>query len=275
MSNLDHGPILDDGNGAPDTESSPRGEVSLQYSGGGPHGSVALLGDDDGEIVLDDFSKSMTIRERLLEREYAVNIRAWYIEAWRLYRLHWMYFVGWAFVAAIPTALSLVFPPIAILFIPLLAGLIVAVNNLTRTTAMREKPYLIDFLQGFRMILPVMAVYLLQLAAIAVGLVVLILPGIYLLVALSFALHLSLEFRQADIGIFDSLLISERVVRKRWWRMAGFYFLTLLLTAVGIASVLGMLVLLPLGQIAMAVAFKDVFGLLDHHQFAVETEQPS
>jgi len=251
---------LDDDRAAPVMSASPLKEgestsIELEYA---------------EEIVLD---AQRSMKERLLDREYSVNLRSWYTEAWRLYRSHWPWFVGWAFVTAAPAALAILFPPLVVLVVPLIAGLDAVTRNLTRSTGMLATPRLLDFLAGFRFIIPVLWVALLELGAIAVGLVCLLIPGLYLLVGLSFALQVHLEFRDAGVSAVDALVVSEHVVRKRFLQIAGFYFLNLAMTLVGTATVFGFFILFPLANIATTIAFKHIFGLVDHHQFAIESNR--
>lgn len=139
------------------------------------------------------------------------------------------------------------------------ASLQIIVFNLIRTIASPEiNPQ--DFLSGFKVIIPLLLTTLLIGSFILVGTILLILPGIYIAVALSFSVHLLLEYRELGLSIWDCVVISEKVVRKKWFEVALFYFLLSLMVFAGTAFVFPFIFVLPYSTICYCHLFRDVFG---------------
>ena len=72
--------------------------------------------------------------------------------------------------------------------------------------------------EALRRLLPVLGLLACSLALIGLGLVLLVLPGIYLLVALCAAYPVLLDGRRSVPGAIDHAL---QLVRGHWWRSAG------------------------------------------------------
>ena len=86
----------------------------------------------------------------------------------------------------------------------------------------------------------------------------LILPGIYLLVAWMFTLPLVMD-KQLDF--WSAMELSRKVVTKHWWKFLGFGIVLLLLTFAGVlACVIGVFVMSPLVLAALMYAYEDIFG---------------
>jgi hypothetical protein len=58
---------------------------------------------------------------------------------------------------------------------------------------------------------------------IGAGFICFIIPGIYLAVTLSLTPYIYLEFHHMGVGIIDSIVISRRVIHKKfwWWLLFG------------------------------------------------------
>lgn len=80
------------------------------------------------------------------------------------------------------------------------------------------------------------AVSMLSVLAIALGLVLLLVPGILLMVWLSFATYI---YVAEDTGVIESLTRSKAYVTGRWWAVLG---RSLLLSLVGLGVMIGILV---------------------------------
>ncbi|QYM79204.1 GYF domain-containing protein [Horticoccus luteus] len=91
-------------------------------------------------------------------------------------------------------------------------------------------------------------------ALVALGFVLLILPGIYLAVAYSFALLLIVDKK---LPFWDALEVSRRVITAQWWRV---FFLLILGAIIGAAGVLalfvGLFITMPIAIGAVTVAYE-------------------
>jgi len=210
------------------------------------------------------------LKQRLNDREYHVDISGWVHESWEFFKRHWKFYILWGvLVNVIYIVGGRWFPPLYWLTVPLVGGLYVATFNLIRTTT-TGTIQVRDFLQGFIKILPILAIHLLQILIIGAGFLALIIPGIYAAVVLSFPHHIYMEFHDEGIGIIDSLHISYNVVHKKFWKMFLFNLaLYGIIILGGLALGIGVVVAVPVAFIASCIAFRDIFGLKDHHQYSL------
>jgi len=92
-----------------------------------------------------------------------------------------------------------------------------------------------------------------------IGLVLFIIPGIYLAVAFTFGLPLVVEKNMSPI---EALKVSRKVVHYKWFSFAGFLLLGMVIVVVGaIALLVGLVWAIPLVTLAWAMAYRDIFGI--------------
>jgi hypothetical protein len=84
-----------------------------------------------------------------------------------------------------------------LLTFPIYSGYIAGTNHLRTGEPIRLK----HLFQGYLYYFPILLIGILQFLAFAFGLLLLIIPGIYFLVAFSFACPIYLEYRQEGLGI--------------------------------------------------------------------------
>ena len=105
--------------------------------------------------------------------------------------------------------------------------------------------------------LPALGCALLVLLLTAAGLFALVLPGLYLSVAYSFAIQLVCD---QGLSPWQAMEISRRAVKHRWWSVLGLGLLVGLLTAV---SALGLLIPLiwtiPWAMMTIGVLYRRIF----------------
>jgi hypothetical protein len=88
------------------------------------------------------------------------------------------------------------------------------------------------------------------------GLLLLVLPGIYLIVAYSFAYILATDKR---LSFWDAMETSRRTITRQWWRVLGLILLGIPFLLLGIAALgFGVLVTIPLIVGAQAYAYEDL-----------------
>jgi uncharacterized membrane protein len=112
-----------------------------------------------------------------------------------------------------------------------------------------------DAFHGFTAaFLPLLLLGIVSSFFITIGIICLILPGIYLAVAYSFAQLLIVD-KQLPFG--QAMSISRRVISAQWWRMFGLLLLAGLVAALGlIGFVVGILVTLPIAFGAVVCAYE-------------------
>jgi uncharacterized membrane protein len=123
----------------------------------------------------------------------------------------------------------------------------------------RQTPEFRDFFAGFYFFVPLFLLSVVTSVFILIGLILLIIPGIYLIVAYMFASYLVID---RGLDFWPAMELSRRTVQPRWF---NFFVLMLLLTLLNLAGALlfgvGLLLTVPLTFCIMTVVFQDIFGL--------------
>src|SRR5207302_5321575 len=92
-----------------------------------------------------------------------------------------------------------------------------------------------------------------------IGLLLCILPGIYVLVA--WWMFAPLLIVDKGLEFWPAMELSRKVVNKHWWPCFGLFVLSLFVGCAGVlAFVVGVFVTLPIALGAMVCAYQDIFG---------------
>jgi hypothetical protein len=125
-------------------------------------------------------------------------------------------------------------------------------------TARGEQPSFGVLFSGADRFWPMLGLYLLTFLAVVVGCAALIIPGIFLSLAMSFA---SFYVVDAKLGPIEAIKASFGIVRVQWGQVFLFW---LLFTLVGVGGMLmccvGYFPAIALGQLAAGVAFVKMSG---------------
>ena len=202
--------------------------------------------------------------EGLLQKSYTVKIGDYISTGWETFKKNPGGFVGFTLVvfliniatAKINQSASPVGTLISLLISgPLNAGFLIVAFKLLRNRATTFG----DFFRGFNNFLPLFLVSLVSSVMIGIGFVLLLLPGIYLAVAYTFALPLVLEKK---MNFWDAMEFSRKLISKNWFSFFGFAFVLVLVNlAGGLLLGVGLLVTIPLSVCAIAAAYADIVGL--------------
>ena len=122
-----------------------------------------------------------------------------------------------------------------------------------------QTPEFRDFFAGFQFFLPLLLLSLVAGIFIAIGTMLLIIPGIYLAVAYLFASYLVID---RGLDFWPAMELSRLTVNPRWFGYFAFVLLLALLNLAGaIALGVGLLVTVPLSFCTMTVLYAEIFGL--------------
>jgi hypothetical protein len=91
---------------------------------------------------------------------------------------------------------------------------------------------------------------------VVLGVICLVVPGIYLIVAYLFFLPL-ITLRGETF--WDALEMSRKRVQKNWFAVAGFLLILLFINLLGAITVIGILITAPASACALYFAFQDLF----------------
>ena len=189
-----------------------------------------------------------------------LDVFSCYERSWRLLKSNFWPLVGVsALMAVILAVLGSRFLGLKY-FSPLFGGVITGGWYYYILLKIRGQPTTIgDAFAGFtRAFLPLVATGILVALFVVVGLCLLILPGIYLIVAYAFAYILATDKR---LGIWESMETSRRVITGQWWRVLGLALLGVLFIFLGIIALgVGIFVAIHLVYGAFAYAYEDLCG---------------
>ena len=106
--------------------------------------------------------------------------------------------------------------------------------------------------------LPLIVMFVLMAVLIVAGFFLLVLPGIYLSIAYSFAPYLIVE---KNMGVWEALETSRKAITQYWWRYFGLMIVALVLIIIGaIPLLIGLICALPIVAIATGEVFAKTFG---------------
>ena len=107
--------------------------------------------------------------------------------------------------------------------------------------------------------LPLFLTYLLMLLLIVIGFALLVIPGIYLIIAYALALPLLVD---KNLGIWESLETSRKSITSCWFRFFGFGIIGLVIVVISAIPLgIGLIWTLPWLYAAMGIIYRDVFGV--------------
>lgn len=105
--------------------------------------------------------------------------------------------------------------------------------------------------------LPIVAVGALQSLVTFTGFLLLVIPGIYLMFALSLAVPLKVE---RDLPMTDCLLVSLRLVNRKFFEVVILTLVAVALTVLGILSVIGWIWTIPWTMMILAIIYRQLAG---------------
>lgn len=109
----------------------------------------------------------------------------------------------------------------------------------------------------YRDVLPIVAVGALQSLVTFIGFTLLVLPGIYLMFALSLAVPLKVE---RNLSITDCLIVSVRLVNRKFFEVAVLSLAAMALAALGILSLVGWIWTIPWTLMILAIIYRQLAG---------------
>lgn len=207
----------------------------------------------------------------LLSRDYEVKIGDYFGRGWEIFKTYALGFVGYTLVFFLIAALLSQLPaPLGTRSEEELAGGNLIFNILSPALSAgfyfvsfqvaRNRPQnFSDFFNGFKKFLPLFLTSLVSGILIFLGMIALIIPGIYLAVSYMFA---QLFVIDKNMSFWSAMETSRKLITKRWW---SFFGLSLLLGLVVLAGFLllgvGAFVAIPLVTCVITAAYEDIVGL--------------
>lgn len=206
--------------------------------------------------------------QSIVDKNYSLEIGDYFSRGWDLFKKYALPFIGFLLITALIGIVAAKLPaPLgadekgrggivnAVLSPILSAGFYIVAFKLAKGQAVSFG----DFFRGFNNFLQIFLVSLVSGLLIALGFLLLIIPGIYLAVAYFFAISLVIEKR---FDFWTALETSRKLVSKRWFSFFGFGLLLFLLNLGGLLLCgLGFFVTLPWTFCIIVAAYEDIVGL--------------
>lgn len=244
------------------------GAAEWQAAGSLPE-VAALLASQSAPLIRDapsPKSEAEALAAEILTRDYHVDIGRCMARSWELVKANFWLMVGAAFVVLLIDMAVGSIPYVG--FVASLALTYVlwgGVDWLYLRLARGQRAEFADVFAGFSLaFVPLMLFSLVAQLLMAVGLLLLILPGIYLMVAwLMFGPLLILDKR---LDFWTAMELSRKVVHRHWWQVFGLLLVSLLVLLAGVlACGIGLFVTVPIATAATVYAYEDIFGNHPNH----------
>jgi len=198
--------------------------------------------------------------EALLARDYHIDIGDCLSRGWDALKPYYGTAIGaTALLLLINFALGLIHVPGMIASIILTGVLYGGYYGIFLKIVRGQVPSLTDLFAGFSLLfVPLMLAGVVMGMLTVLGLICLLLPGFYLIVAWSFTYFLIIDKK---MDFWSAMNLSRRMVHKHWFALFGLGFVCLIVTLVGILLLgVGVLLTIPVATAAYTVAYEDIFN---------------
>ncbi len=204
----------------------------------------------------------------LENQNYTVKIGQYFGRGWKIFQQYVWGFIGFAVLASLISGVLSRFPaPLGVneeggggIFNAILSPILFAGFYIVAFKIAKNRPKSFgDFFRGFNKFLPIFLVNLVGSLLIAVGLFLLILPGIYLTIAYFFSFPFVIE---KGLNFWAALEASRKLVTKKWFSFLGLGILLVLLNLGGLLVCgVGFWFTFPWSICIIVAAFEDIVGL--------------
>ncbi len=196
--------------------------------------------------------------DRLLTVPVQVDIKTSFARAWELYKAYPFFFSLFMLLIVSIQGMVVIYVQAymivysTLLAPPLYAGFYLVANKISRG----EEVIYPDFFGGFRFWIPTAVISLLTQVLIAIGLIALIIPGIYLAVGYLFAIQMGIF---GGLDPWSAMEWSRKLITRNWWRFLGLLLVLVVLNALGLLLAgIGLLFTVPLTFLVLYVVFEEI-----------------
>jgi|WetSurMetagenome_2_1015567.scaffolds.fasta_scaffold02883_3 hypothetical protein len=197
--------------------------------------------------------------EEILARDWHITVGSCVSRGWELIRNDFWMLVGASIVATLIASGG---------FIPYLSGVLALViggpmigglYSLFLRKIRHQAASFADIFLGFSVaFVPLMLTSLISGILAGLGLLLCILPGIYLGVSWIFSVALVMD---RNMDFWPAMELSRKVVSKHWWLAFGLAIVIGLIAILGLlACFIGILVTIAIAEASLMYAYEDIFG---------------
>lgn len=220
-----------------------------------PIGHAGATGRDASGFVNVD---PKAFADDLIARAGVLSIGGCLERSWNLLKANFWPLVGSTFVLFVVMMIAQSIPLIGLLVSLLLTGVFYGGLYLYYLKKVRSQPAeLGDVFSGFSLaFLPLMLATLVSSLLTMVGLLLLILPGIYLAVSYAFTYMLVIDKR---LEFWAAMEVSRRVITAQWFRVFALILLGALIACLGVIGlIIGVFITIPILIGAIVYAYEDL-----------------
>lgn len=196
--------------------------------------------------------------QRIIDSGVDFNISTIIDKAWEMFKARALFHVGFTFlICTIQVGFTLFLKDYLFIYTiflvpPLVAGFYLVANRMSQG----EYADFQNYFDGFKYMLPLIIVNLITGIFILCGIILLILPGIYLGVGYLFSLLFVLF---GGFDFWQAMEYSRQLVHTNWWKFFGFVLVLFLINIAGLLClVVGLLVTIPLTYLSVYVLFEEL-----------------
>ena len=207
--------------------------------------------------------------DKLINEGYEVDPSKYLKEGWEIFKSRAGEFIVFTVIIAAVTALFSKINFIGSLATtavvpPLYAGFIIVIFMLFKG---REVQFS-DFFKGFNYFLPLFLASLVMSILITLGMILLILPDIYLIVSYMFVSLLIVDYH---MEFWQAMETSRKIVTKNWFSLFVLFLVLVVVNLLGLLALgIGLLVTMPLSVCTICVAYRDIVGLSEEGELTTQ-----
>lgn len=202
-------------------------------------------------------AEAEALAQQYLARDYQLSIGRCISRGWDLVMANFWLTVGATFLILVVSGVAGAVPFGGLLLNYVLFG---GLNWLLLKLIRGEKAEVGDAFAGFSLaFVPLMLFSLVGQLLTGLGLLLCLLPGIYLIVA--WQLFTALLIIDKHIDFWPAMELSRKVVTRHWWQIFGLGLVCVLLVMAGILVLcVGSFIALAIVHAAIVFAYEDIFG---------------
>lgn len=202
--------------------------------------------------------------EEALARGYDYKISEVIAEAWQKtegIKLKILIAIIIYFACALPLSLAnLLLPPVGTVLLILLNSIIFAgIFGMTLKHYRNQPVGIGQMFKYFSLLTPLILIGITSWILTVVGLILFVIPGIYLNIAYGLAIWILID--NPELSFWNALEASRKAITQHWFK---FFFLTVILVLIGcIAAIplgIGLFWAIPLYLLSMAIVYERIFG---------------
>jgi len=197
------------------------------------------------------------VAAEFLARDYQFDIGRCISRGWNLVMKHFWLTVG---ATVLMHLIVVVIGGLPVIGWALKAVFIGGLDWMFLKLARNEKAELGDAFAGFNLaFLPLSLFGIVSTILVILGVILCIVPGIYLAVCWLFFTPLIILDKRLEF--WDAMELGRKVVSKHWWHLLGFAVVCgLVLICGALVCVVGVFIAMPIVRAAIVYAYEDIFG---------------